>query len=791
MGSLIRSFTVGRNALKRDPDLSARSAMTSIEAIKAGADLSHLKATDNGTYNVIRDLISFAGIIKRVGNFGGITEVGEAFERLYHQNPTDAWRWLLTRMLWLYTVPNGTQAGVNKLPSLQHFDFFRRFVGLLVALSALTGDERYLSYEELCKVYDDDAAWIEEPPSLFRRVIENRQGNPGINFSPRSFLDDLENEYSIPRDNFAALIGKAFSQTGLFEYRRHGQKTTAIALSRNLDAVLQRRVRFVLDNPQQWSGGEWEDHLAFKSNDLPEEVSLVATEEFPEVEIPLPIAGLVDAVVADFSQAGLKFDAELIKRFAASLIAKRFVIFTGLSGSGKTKLAQAFATWLCPRLFSNSRRFLTGDIIAADRIEYRVRASDELSVEVESIGSTDETRVALPYGLLEEWTRQIEEKRFTRSTPAREIRDAVVESSAYSSQLSTFESPLKALAFALLEPSTVTTQVKHLEVVSVGPDWHSKDACLGYVDALNSDRFIRSTPIIDLILRAIAAPTQPFFLILDEMNLSHVERYFADFLSAAESGEEIYLHGHPQLIDGVPSRLAWPLNLFVIGTVNVDETTYVFSPKVLDRANTIEFRIPSFAMDAYLSTSADAAGAGVLDGRGARFSTSFLKAAESHSRKRDYDERLKRELMLLFEILRPHNLEFGFRTAKEITLFFDACLTLDEESFEFEFALDAQILQKVLPKLNGSRQRLEGVICALAVYATSERRWSDGFSEMENFSEISARAEKAAGSHDPNVNPLATGAGDFATAPLRRSFGKLRRMHSRLLAEGFGSFAEA
>ena len=66
------------------------------------------------------------------------------------------------------------------------------------------------------------------------------------------------------------------------------------------------------------------------------------------------------------------------------------------------------------------------------------------------------------------------------------------------------------------------------------------------------------------------------------MNLSHVERYFADFLSAIESYEEIPLYGNNE-------SLNLPDNLFTIGTVNVDETTYMFSPKVLDRANTIEF----------------------------------------------------------------------------------------------------------------------------------------------------------------------------------------------------------
>lgn len=88
-------------------------------------------------------------------------------------------------------------------------------------------------------------------------------------------------------------------------------------------------------------------------------------------------------------------------------------------------------------------------------------------------------------------------------------------------------------------------------------------------------------------------------MILDEMNLSHVERYFADFISAMESrAGELHLHREgrvlPRKLGGVadvPETLMLPRNVFVIGTVNVDETTYMFSPKVLDRANVIEFRL--------------------------------------------------------------------------------------------------------------------------------------------------------------------------------------------------------
>ena len=117
-------------------------------------------------------------------------------------------------------------------------------------------------------------------------------------------------------------------------------------------------------------------------------------------------------------------------------------------------------------------------------------------------------------------------------------------------------------------------------IIPVGANWTDNTNIVGYYNVITEE--YQSTPAYDLINKAQDDPDNPYFLILDEMNLSHVERYFADFLSAIESGEEIPLYGEDR-------TLKLPDNLFIIGTVNVDETTYMFSPKVLDRANTIEF----------------------------------------------------------------------------------------------------------------------------------------------------------------------------------------------------------
>lgn len=91
----------------------------------------------------------------------------------------------------------------------------------------------------------------------------------------------------------------------------------------------------------------------------------------------------------------------------------------------------------------------------------------------------------------------------------------------------------------------------------------------------------------------------PYFIMLDEMNLAHVEYYFADFLSILESGryengftrDSVKLHNEERVEkeQGIPKEIKIPPNIYIIETVNIDETTYMFSPKVLDRAFAIEF----------------------------------------------------------------------------------------------------------------------------------------------------------------------------------------------------------
>lgn len=151
--------------------------------------------------------------------------------------------------------------------------------------------------------------------------------------------------------------------------------------------------------------------------------------------------------------------------------------------------------------------------------------------------------------------------------------------------------------------------------VSVRPDWTDNSYLLGWYNAI-AERY-ETTAVLDLILEASGEPEIPHFIILDEMNIAKVEHYFSDFLSAMESRwidaggkvhqEPIRLHNQGDEGEwgpgpGVPSEIALPLNVYVTGTVNVDESTYMFSPKVLDRANVIEFNDVCLDPDIYRQT---------------------------------------------------------------------------------------------------------------------------------------------------------------------------------------------
>jgi hypothetical protein len=162
-------------------------------------------------------------------------------------------------------------------------------------------------------------------------------------------------------------------------------------------------------------------------------------------------------------------------------------------------------------------------------------------------------------------------------------------------------------------------------------------------------------------------------VVLDEMNLSHPEQYMAPLLSAMETGGAIQLHTEDDFFDGVPASIAYPSNLVILGTINMDETTHGLSDKILDRAFVHEFW--AVDLNAY-----------------PRWGSRALAAED--------EKRARAVLGALMAALEPVRLHFGWRVVDDVLDFLSHAAATDGH-LPFATALDDVVYSKVLPKLRG------------------------------------------------------------------------------------------
>jgi 5-methylcytosine-specific restriction protein B len=335
-------------------------------------------------------------------------------------------------------------------------------------------------------------------------------------------------------------------------------------------------------------------------------------------------------------------------------------------------------------------------------------------------------------------------------------------------------------------------------IIPVGADWTNREPLLGYPNSLIKNHYVKpESGVLDILIRAHKEykynkndliKCKPYFLILDEMNLSHVERYFADFLSAMESGDMINLYSDGErysefndnnepIIDSlIPENISLPKNLFIIGTVNIDETTYMFSPKVLDRANTIEFRVTPDEMLKYLKESKVVDMNLLLEdanshkGKGSVYSNKFMNLAARNGISVDYKKHSK-TFLDFFTRLKLVGAEFGYRTANEMVVL---VTYLEYFGLHLNEAYDIAIMQKLLPKINGSRSKLVKALPELAALCIKSN-------DRKNVENIFKGFIDNGQSLDEFKSEI--------SFPL--SFEKLCRMYKNAQENGFASYAEA
>lgn len=358
---------------------------------------------------------------------------------------------------------------------------------------------------------------------------------------------------------------------------------------------------------------------------------------------------------------GFYFDPDLLARYVASLATKPFIILAGVSGTGKSKMAELVAEFYST-----------------------VGGEPKTAAEANQDGSVGD-------------------------------------------------------AFAFV-PGKGMPDPSRFALVPVRPDWIDNQSIMGFVNPITGK--YESTQALDIMLLASKALKDAsnkamaprFFMLLDEMNLARVEHYFSDWLACAESRryqqdgsisqQPIPLHRHSAATAtiigpgdtatevSVPNSLEIPTNLVVTGTVNVDETTFGFSPKVLDRSMVIEFN------DVDLEGLRDGVAPGAIPAFRFPDTLPAFSLATTKSFKA-LPQETHNHLVAINKILERAQLHFGYRSAAEISLFiqiYNGILPEDVNDTVMLRALDGALLQKVLPRIQGNRARLEGTLCSLLWY---------------------------------------------------------------------------
>jgi MoxR-like ATPase len=220
-----------------------------------------------------------------------------------------------------------------------------------------------------------------------------------------------------------------------------------------------------------------------------------------------------------------------------------------------------------------------------------------------------------------------------------------------------------------------------LFICPVRPEWTDPTGLTGYYDVL-SNRYV-VPPFLEAVLVATAHRESPVFVVLDEMNLARVEYYLSDVLSCLETQSELQLHSNGVPLEGttgtsIRAELPLPPNLFIIGTINVDETTNPVSDKVLDRASVIDMSIvdlPGF----------------------------FAGLVKRHPELQNARSSAEAKLTEVHGLLQKHGLGFGYRVAEEFMRYhaFDA-QHLGSSSAN---VTDELLVQKVLVKLRGAEKQ--------------------------------------------------------------------------------------
>lgn len=308
------------------------------------------------------------------------------------------------------------------------------------------------------------------------------------------------------------------------------------------------------------------------------------------------------------------------------------------------------------------------------------------------------------------------------------------------------------------------------ELIEVKPNWHDSSELLGYESEIGGPHYV-VTPFVRFLVKAMRYPDVPFFVCMDEMNLAPVEQYFAEFLSVLESRKllsdgtitsepliktDIFskyadqLHRDLDITDTETYKAVYdrlkndglrlPSNLIVVGTVNMDETTHQFSRKVIDRAMTIEMNIED-AETPFKNFFEEGDALHYYDNPQPKdlFLPKVVQASEALSILDAEDASYLKEnvpglLHSLNSALNGTPFKIAYRVQNELILYF---FSLREENPDeaaealLAQAMDAILMMKVLPRIEGDEDLLDKPLKALAQFTENYPQASRKIAEMQ------------------------------------------------------------
>ena len=287
----------------------------------------------------------------------------------------------------------------------------------------------------------------------------------------------------------------------------------------------------------------------------------------------------------------------------------------------------------------------------------------------------------------------------------------------------------------------------NFELIQVKPNWHNSMDVIGYLSNIPSPHYV-FTPFIEFIVKAWQHPEVPFFLCLDEMNLAPVEEYFAEFLSAIESrsfedgkyitdpiikpfnsfGEDVAKIMVNTLFPNFKASdteseiakvithfrtrgLTLPKNLIVIGTVNMDETTFSFSRKVLDRAMSVEMNEVNY--DSFLNDTTDDDLKAIVQAFEENDDANLnALLVDRHIEAREIIDELGDDAKFAIDYLKRINallegspFKLGYRVANEALIYLQASQEFGQT--DRIAALDNFTLMKILSRIEGDESKLK------------------------------------------------------------------------------------